>query len=44
VTISAGGGSSTAQVTTSASRILEIPMQWRTTDYMQRDRYARYVI
>ncbi|NJK31516.1 MAG: hypothetical protein HC927_03315 [Deltaproteobacteria bacterium] len=32
VTVTKGGGTATARVTTSASRILEFPLQWRATD------------
>ncbi len=32
VTVTKGGGTATARVTTSASRILEFPLQWRVTD------------
>lgn len=40
VTVTAGSGFATARILTSASRRIDVPLQWRATDIRTRDRYA----
>lgn len=40
VTLTKGHGKATARVTTSASRVLEFPLQWRATDRAAIDAYG----